>query len=70
MMVVTNTTTTRKPAEEVKVGDVLDFLGGSHLITSIPPYTHPTLGATLGIATDAAGWGMVLYAGASIAVKG
>lgn len=49
--------------EELKPGQAVVFLSATHLITSIEPYTHPTLPGAFGIARAADGWGMSLWRG-------
>lgn len=51
---------TRKPGNQIQVGDIVKVGHTSHRIVAIDPYTHPTIGATCGIARSADGWAITL----------
>lgn len=51
----------RVPAPEARPGDIVDFLGTLHTITSIEPYDPPAFpGEHWSIAHDGTGWGITL----------
>lgn len=64
------TTPEYKPAEEIRPGDLIIHEGRPHVVQTIEPYTHPTLGRMVGIARCEQGWGMTLTPGARIEVGG
>jgi hypothetical protein len=50
----------RKRGDAIAVGDVITVGGRSHRVTTIEPYTHPTVGPMAGIARCEDGWAITL----------
>lgn len=52
----------RVDAEHVQVGDLVAFLGNTHLIAELLPYRHPSTGDEGVLAIAADGFRFVFYA--------
>lgn len=60
---MTNTTTTLTPAEDIKPGDLVVFLGATHRVVAVEPRTHPTVPAVFATARWEDGQGLTLTRG-------
>ena len=57
---MTKTQTTNKRGTEIQKGDIIVFMGQSHHIVEMEPYTHPTIGELWHIARASDGWAITL----------
>jgi hypothetical protein len=60
--------TSKKGAENIRVGDTIKVLSEVRRVTAVEPYNHPTIPEVFAIAKSGEGWGITLTHGMTFEV--